>query len=59
MKRFHFKADIEFEAYDIDQAFDKLATHFRMVNHVDEDDGCLLDYIGLMRCKPIDDKEAD
>ena len=59
MKRFSFKADIEFEAYDIDQAFDKLATHFRMVNHVEEDAGCLLEYTGEMACKPMDDKEAD
>ncbi len=53
LKKFHFTADIVFEAETIDQAIDKISNHFHVLAH--DDPVYELIFKGAMQIEPIED----
>jgi hypothetical protein len=49
-KKFHFTADIVFEAKDIDDAINKLGDHFHALN--DDDPIQSIEHTGTMQIEP-------
>lgn len=52
MKRFRLKADITFEAEDLDDALAKLESHFKYVPMEGDEGGMELKFVGEMILEP-------
>jgi hypothetical protein len=56
MTKFKFTANIEFNAEDLDHAFDLLAMHFERL-YVGEDEPDEVWFIGEMNIEPIEEED--
>jgi hypothetical protein len=54
--KFHFEADCEFEAEDLDDAFWKIAKHFLAMEHSEDSD--FMD-AGIMDLRPVEEKDDE